>query len=134
MGSAEPAEEGKLPAASAPEERPRRQPDRLLVGTCLRTLDRDVGEATLLAPEHGDLAGVAAVEVLAEVELAGLVDERRLIGQMHGDQVLELNVLLAAADYAGEPLLGVAIVRPRDREQHLGIFERILDPHAAVAV
>src|SRR5262245_50999793 len=109
MGSAEPAEERKLPAA-APEERPRRQSDRLLAGAGLRTLDRDIGEAALLAPERGDHAGIATVEVLPHVELAGLVDERRLIGQMHGDQVLELDVLLAAADHAGEPLLGVAVV------------------------
>src|SRR5437763_4893428 len=132
-GSAEPAEERELPAA-AEGKLPGRETNRLLPGTGLRALDRDVGEAALVAFEGGDHARVATVEVLPDGELAGFVDKGRLIGEVHRDWRLEADVLLAAADHAGEPLLGITLVRLGDREENLGVFERIFDPHAAVAV
>ena len=32
-----------------------------------------------------------------------------------------------------QPCLGVALLRQRQRQQHLGVLQRILHPHAAVA-
>src|SRR5229473_4886041 len=79
-GSAEPAEERKLPAA-AERELPRRQTNRLLAGG-LRAFDRDIGKAAFATLERGDHGRVAAVEVVADIELAGFVDKRQ-IGRAH---------------------------------------------------
>src|SRR5262249_10426449 len=108
-GSAEPAEEWKLPAA---ERIVRALPKshRLLPRGGWRVRDRHVGKPALLALERGDHPRVAAIDVFPDVELSGFVDKGRLIGQMHRDQVLELDILFAGADHPREPLLRVAVM------------------------
>src|ERR1700688_3819285 len=107
--SADPAEERKLPAA-AERKLPRRQTNRLLAGAGLRAFDRDIGKTAFAALERGDHGRVAAVDVLPDGELAGFVDKRRLIGEMHRDEGLEADVLLAAADHPLQPLLRIAVM------------------------
>src|SRR5205085_7230861 len=123
--SAEPAEERELLPPAERVVRALREAHRLLPGRGLRALDRDLGKAAFLALERGNHPRVAAVDVLPDIELAGFVDECRLVGEMHRNLVMELDVLLAGADHAREPLLAITVVRPGDRQQDLGVFERI---------
>src|SRR5437763_9626855 len=110
--SAEPAEERKLIPAAERIIGPRREANRLLPGAGLRAFDGDIRYPPLVALERGDHARVAPVYVFPDVEFAGFVDERRLVGEVHRDQVLEADVLLAAADHPLQPLLRIAVVRP----------------------
>src|SRR5438876_6855363 len=95
-GSAEPAEERKLPAA-AERELPRRQANCLLPGAGRRAFDRDIGKAALVALERGDHARVAAVEVLPDLVCRLLLEKKNLIGDVHRNLGVEGDVLLAAA-------------------------------------
>ena len=86
-------------------------------------IDRTFGNLRFLAPQDRDQHLVAAVHVFAEFQTAVIVDERRLVGQMHRQVVRELNVLLSpACDHLVNALLRVALARPHDAEQHLGVF------------
>src|SRR5258708_5135724 len=57
-----------------------------------------------------------------------------LVGQMDRNRCRELDVLLVMAEHPPDLVLGIALVRPLDREQQLGVLDRILHPHAAMAV
>src|ERR1700722_2449497 len=80
------------------------------VGAPARTIDRALGNLALVAFEDRDRGAVAAVHVLAEFQLALVVDKRRLVGQMHRQVMRELDVLLAhAADHFTNAVRGVAL-------------------------
>src|ERR1700674_788346 len=87
-------------------------------GRIARPLDRNVRHPALVALEKGKHALVAAVHVLAKLQLAGVVDERRLIGEVdRGTQRLgELDVLLGGAEHALDALLGVVLLRQHEAE------------------
>src|SRR5438876_11555812 len=54
---------------------------------------------------------------------------------MHPDRRgLQLDVLLTVAEHSRDPFCRPVFLRPRDVEEDLGIFGRILHAHAAVAV
>src|SRR5262245_46978760 len=78
---------------------------------------------------------VEIVDVTPHLQLAGVVDKGRLIGQVDPDRGRQnLQVLLRAAVHAPDLLRGPVLVRPRNLEENLGVFGRILNPHAAMAV
>src|SRR6185312_15917467 len=99
-----------------------------------RTLDRDVGNLALAALQDVDHAGVAPVDIVAELQLAVRVDEGGLIGEMHPDRLLEVDVDLAVAVHALDAPLRVVFLRIGERKQLGRISLRILHAHAAVAV
>src|ERR1700674_1538154 len=73
--------------------------------------------AAFAALERGDHGRVAAVDVLSDGELAGFVDKRRLIGEMHRDEGLEADVLLGAAPPAAQPPPALTVMRSPHRQQ-----------------
>src|ERR1700730_15061537 len=80
-------------------------------------------------------AAVQIVDVSARLQLAGAVDEGRLIREVDPDlRLLELNVLLVAAEHALDPLRRPVLAGTRDLEKDLRIFGRVLHAHAAVTV
>ena len=100
----------------------------------LRPVDGDVGHLALGALQDRQQPGVAAVDVVADLQLAVVVDEGGLVGEVDRDAGREVDVDLRAAEHLLQPLRGVVLVRQRQAEQHLAVFQRVLDPHAAVAV
>src|SRR5262249_24164871 len=112
-----------------------RQPHgRTRVALLLLTLDGGVGVAALLAFERSYDTAVAPIDVLADLELAGVIDARGLVGDVDRDRRRQLNVLLGIAVHTLDALGRIAIIRPRDRQQDFGVLRRILHAHAAVAV
>jgi hypothetical protein len=82
-----------------------------------------------------DQSAVDIVDVAPGLQLAGVVDESALVRQMHSDgRGRQLNVLLAGAEHARDPLNRPVLAGPREVEQNLGIFGGMLYAHAAVAV
>src|SRR4051794_11999082 len=63
------------------------------------SLDGDVGHLPLAAFEDRNEFGVEAVDVVAELQLAGLVHERRLVHQVDRDLIDEVELLLLAAEH-----------------------------------
>src|SRR5215813_9145966 len=104
-----------------------RRHDLLLTLALLQRLDH-----AALALDRCERAAVDVVDVAAGLQLAGVIDERVLIGQQHPDLRRQLNVLLAGAEHALDLVSGPVLVRARDVEENLGIFGRILHAHAAV--
>src|ERR1700687_2084553 len=74
-------------------------------------LDRDIGDLALAALEDGDHPGVAAIDVLAQLQLAVLVHKGGLVGQMDPDVLGEVDVDLAAAEHPLQSRLGVVLAR-----------------------
>src|SRR6516225_6276113 len=87
------------------------------------------------APDRRKGAAIEIVNVTAGLQLAGVVDEGGLIGEVDPDRRrLQLKVLLAAAEHARDPRRRPVLLRTGDIEENLGVFRRILHAHAAVAV
>src|SRR3569623_67188 len=80
--------------------------------------------------DHGR---VAAIDVLAEFELAGVIHERGLVGNVDRDRRGQIDVDLAAAIHAADLLRRVVVLRLRDAEQRRGVLIRVLHAHAAMA-
>src|SRR5581483_5184933 len=99
------------PAAVAPQRRAVGHGQDLAVRDVDPVLDRHVGDPFLGPVEQRDQRPVAAVDVLAEFELAGIVDERGLIGQVHRDEGREVDVDLARPVHPLDALDGVALAR-----------------------
>ena len=97
-------------------------------------LDRDVRDAAFGAFHDIQQRFVAAVHVLDEFKLAFPVHKGGLVGQVDGNRGGELDVGFAGAEHLADALLGIAVAGPRERQQHLSVFRRILHPHAAVAL
>src|SRR5262245_27825045 len=92
-------------------------------------------EVAAFGLDSRDRTTVEIVDVTPELQLAGVVDEGRLIGQVDPDRRrLELQVLLATAVHALHPGRRPVLLRAGDVEENLGVFGRILHAHAAVAV
>src|ERR1700704_6095279 len=92
-------------------------------------------QVAAFALDRGDGAAVEAVDVAAHFQLAGVVDEGGLIGQVHPDRrCLQREVALAAAVHPPDLLRRPMLARARNVEQNLGVFRRVLHAHAAVAV
>src|SRR6516164_312298 len=87
-----------------------------------------------LALDRRKRAAVDIVDVAADLQLAGIIDERVLIGQQDPDLRRQLNILLARAEHPLDPVSGPILARARDVEENFGIFGRILHAHAAVAI
>src|SRR5262249_50048773 len=85
--------------------RPLHAPGRMPRG--LVVFDRDIGESALLAAKLREEARVAAVNVLADHQLAGIVHRGGLIGQVHRERLREGDVPLAGAEHPTDPLLAV---------------------------
>ncbi len=66
--------------------------------------------------------------------MAGIVDEHRLVGEVNRDRVLEIDVAFACTVERPSLPGAIAVIWLRDRQQYLGIFVRILQAHAAMAV
>src|SRR6202045_1222187 len=80
-------------------------------------------------------AAVQIVDISARLQLAGAVDKGRLIREVDPDlRLLELNVLLVAAEHAFDPLRRPVLAGTRDLEKDLRIFGRVLHAHAAMAI
>ena len=95
--------------------------------------DRGVGVAAVAVQDVQQVA-VEAVDVGAGLRLAGVVGERGLIGDVDRDRMLEVDGALARAVHRADARGGVVFLRLRNAQQHLGVFIRVLHPHAAVAV
>ena len=68
-----------------------------------------------LAFDRSDRAAVKIVDIAADLQLAGIVHEGGLIGEMNTDlRGLQLYVLLASAEHAGHPLRRPALVGARN--------------------
>src|SRR5262249_17430246 len=106
-----------------------RRRNLLLALALLQRLDH-----AALALDRRERAAFDIVDVAADLQRAGVIDERVLIGQQHPDLRRQLNVLLAGAEHALDLVSGPVLARARDVEENLGIFGRILHAHAAVAV
>jgi len=96
-------------------------------------LDRNVSHLELGALEDREQRPVAAVDVLAELQIAILVDKGGLVGQMDCQEMRKLYVLLARAEHAADAVLGEAFTWANNVQQHFRVFHRILHPHAAMA-
>ena len=59
-------------------------------------LDGDIGHPAVVALEDRQQLPVAAVDVVAELQLAVVVDEGGLVGQVDRDVGRQLDILLAA--------------------------------------
>src|SRR6266853_281183 len=99
-----------------------------------RPLDGDVGDLPLAALEDRNEFAVEAVDVVAELQLAGLVHERGLVHEVDWDLIDEVELLLLAAEHPLDAFCGVVRLRRRIGQQHLGVFQRILHALAAVTV
>jgi hypothetical protein len=76
---------------------------------------------------------VAAVNIFTEFELALIIDESGLVGQVDRDEGRKLDVGFVGAKHPADAVLSVAFAWSHHRQQHLCIFHGILYPHAAVA-
>ena len=65
-----------------------------------RPLDRHVGHRPLAALELRQHGFVQPVDVIAELDLAGVVDERGLVADVDRDMVGEIDLALLAAEHA----------------------------------
>ena len=83
--------------------------------------------------QYGQQRLVAAVNIFAEFELALIINESSLVSQVDRDEGRKLNVGFVGAKHPADAVLSVAFAWAHQRQQHLGIFHGILDPHAAVA-
>ena len=82
------------------------------------TVDRTFNDLAVLAVQNCDQHLVAAIHVSAEFQTAFIVDERRLIGQMHRQIVRKLDVPLAhARDHLADAILCITLARAHDAEQ-----------------
>src|SRR6185312_16307980 len=62
-----------------------------------RPLDGNIGDATLAALHDLQHPCIAAVDVVAELQFAVGIDESGLVGEVHPDRPLEIDVDLAVA-------------------------------------
>ena len=83
--------------------------------------------------EHRNHGGVATIDILADLQLAAVIHECGLVGDVDRDRRREFQVDLARAIHAADLLRRVALVRQGDVEQDGRVLIRILYPHAAVA-
>ena len=91
----------------------------------LAVLHRHVRKSPVFVLEGRHQSAVAAVNVLTEFQIAGVVDKGGLIGQMHGDRRVELNIPLSRPIHSPDPLCRIAILRIGNIEKHLGVFVRV---------
>src|SRR5580700_7742250 len=83
--------------AAAAKQRGRiRDRQNLAMRGVFPALDSDIGHLAVVALEDRQQRPVAAVDVVAELQLAVVVDERGLIGQVDRDEGRQLDILLAA--------------------------------------
>ena len=75
------------------------------------SLNRDVGNLALAALEDRYHPGVSAVHVLTQLQLAGVIHEGGLIGQVDRDDLRKADIDLAVAKQCRQPRLGVVLVR-----------------------
>src|SRR5271166_2646860 len=88
-----------------------------------------------LAPDRRKRAAVEVVDVRADLQPAGVIDKGGLIGEVDPDlRLRKRNVLLGGPEHAPDLLRRPVLVRPRDVEENLGVFGRVLHTHAAVAL
>ena len=95
-------------------------------------LDRNIRDAAFVAFHDIQQRFVAAVHIVKEFKLAFAVHKGGLVGQVDGNRGGELNVGFAGAEHLADAHLGIAVARPRERQQYLRVFRRVLHPHAAV--
>ena len=96
-------------------------------------LDRDIRDLAVVALEDRNQGLVAAIDVVTELKLAIVVDERGLIGQVDRNEGRKRDIgLIVAGDHVLDLVERVAVTGAHQRKQHFGIALRILHAHAAV--
>ena len=101
----------------------------LLALAFLRRLDH-----AALGLDRCERAVVDVVDIAADLQLAGFVDECVLVSQQDPDLRRQLDVLLARAEHPLDLVCRPVLGRTRNVEENFGIFGRILHAHAAVAI
>src|SRR5207253_2835272 len=80
--------------------------DLLLALALLRRFDH-----AALALDRRQRAAVDIVDVAADLQFAGIVDERGLISEVHPDRYRQLDVLLARAEHVLDPVRRPVLAR-----------------------
>src|SRR5262249_24888419 len=94
---------------------------------------RDVRNIAVGRPLDCKQRLVASVNILAEFQVASVVYESGLVGQVDRDEVRKRDTDLVLSKHSPNAVLAVAFAWAHHRQQHFRIFHGILDPHAAVA-
>src|SRR3954447_8354173 len=111
-----------------------RQPPGRAAAIRLGARHRGVG-LTMIALQGRKGLRVAAVDVLADLQVAGFVNKSSLIGDVHRDGRVESEIDLRVAVHALDLVLRVAAsARQRQTGDDLGVLGRVLHPHTAMAV
>ena len=76
---------------------------------------------------------IEAVNVRAHLELHSIVHKCGLIGDVHRDGVLQVDVALVDTIKRANELSGVTVLRLREPQYYLGVLIRMLHAHAPVA-
>jgi hypothetical protein len=95
-------------------------------------IDWNVGHSAIGIFHDGKQRLVVAVNVLADFELAAVIDKSRLVGNVNRQQRRKRDIDFAVTKQRVNAVLRQAVVWAHQRQHDLGIFQRILDPHAAV--
>ena len=76
---------------------------------------------------------IAPVNIVAEFQVASVIYESGLVGQVDRDEAWKRDIDFIAAKHSMDAVLAVTFAWPYRRQQYFGIFHGILYPHAAVA-
>src|SRR6187397_27615 len=120
----------RLAARIAVVSDPVRQPYRRAVVARLGSRDRDFGLPAVFL-QRGEQPGIPAIEVVADLQVTGVIHKRRLVGDVDRDLVGKAQVDLGVAEHALDPVGAVAGARHSDPGHDLGVLGRVLHAHAA---
>src|SRR6516162_3313775 len=86
-----------------------------------------------LTLDRGNHTPVEIVNIPSNLQFTTVVDKSGLVGKVDPNRYWQLNVLLDAAKQVLDLLRRPTLVWPSNFEENLGVFCRILYPHAAMA-
>src|SRR6516225_12411007 len=87
----------------------------------------------MLSLDRRKRSAVEVIDIGSDLQPARVIDKGCLIGQVDPDLRWHRNVLFGAAKLALYPFYRPTLVRTCNIEQDLGVFGRILHPHATMA-
>src|SRR5262245_32139855 len=105
--------------------RARRQPgDNKLAAALVIARDWRVRNHPFAPAHQFQHGGIKTIEVFTQIQLPAVVDERRLIGDVHRNWILQVDRAFVVPVHASYARRGVSFIGLRQRQKHFGILFR----------